>query len=298
MNKTNVTDTGKEKRFIIMDQNTLAIYIHELRNQCLHAQASFNLFNQALNSQQGQAILYSGQMIMMPASQLSSLLWPTRARARSRGEALRKVLQLTEKHPLNDRRLSEIWERSDEKTEEWINNTKGKQVAFDFIGNSSELGDGTTTEDCIYRGFNPATQVYTYRGVGFNLPAVAKAISDIGGRVNSVYRQLFPEQAKAEDEAQKKAMEAQKAAEAAAGQDTPASPAATGVAPATPAQGAAEKKKPAAKKAPAKKAAAKKPAAKKPAAPKATVKKSPAKKPAAKKASTSKPAGKTKSAKK
>ena len=140
-------------------------------------------------------------MILMPASQLSCLLWPTRARARSRGEALRKVLQLGDKHPLNDRRLSEIWERSDEKTEEWISNTRGKQVAFDYIGNPAKLGDGTTTDECIYRGFNPETQVYTYRGVGFNLPAVAKALSDVAGRVNAVYRQMFPEQAKAEDEA-------------------------------------------------------------------------------------------------
>ncbi len=245
-----------------MDQNTLAIYIHELRNQCLHAQASFNLFNQSMQSKQGQAILYSGQMILMPASQLSCLLWPTRARARGRGEALRKVLQLGDKHPLNDRRLSEIWERSDEKTEELIANTRGKQVAFDFIGNPAQLGDGSTTEDCIYRGFNPESQVYTYRGIGFNLPAVAKALSDVAGRVNAVYRQMFPEQAKAEDEAMRRAQEAQQAAQAA---PAPA-----------PAEDATESEKPAAKKAPAKKAAAKKPAAKKPAA----------KKPAAKKAAS------------
>ncbi len=252
--KHRIGDLSKEKRFRIMDQNTLAIYIHELRNQCIHAQASFNLFNQAIQSQQGQAILYSGQMILVPASQISSLLWPTRARARGRGEALRKVLQLGDKHPLNDRRLSEIWERADEKTEEWINATRGKQVAFDFIGDPAKLGDGTTTSDCVYRGFNPESHVYTYRGVGFNLPAVAKAISDVGNRVNAVYRQMFPEQAKAEDEARKKAMEAQQAA--ASKTTAPASPAATGAAPEAPAAPKKAAKKPAAKKPAAKKKAA------------------------------------------
>jgi len=262
-----------------MDQNTLSIYIHELRNQCLHMQASFNLFNQAANAGQGQGVLYGGQMILMPASQISSLLWPTRARARGRGESLRKVLQLTDKHALNDRRLSEIWERSDEKTEEWINKTKGQQIIFDLVGDPATIGDGSATSDSVYRGYNPNNQIFTYRGVGYNLPALAKAVSDVAGRVNAVYRQLFPEQAKAEDEARQQAIAAQQAAEAQ--QNAPAEP----TSPATEAPAPAPKA--AAKKAPAKKAAAKKPAAKKPAA-----KKAPAKKPATKKAPAKKAAAK------
>lgn len=256
-----------------MDNTTLAIYIHELRNQCLHAQASFNLFNQSVQAGQGQGVLYASQMILMPTSQIASLLWPTRARARHRGEALRKVLQLDNKHPLNDRRLSEVWERADEKTEEWIANTKGKQIAFDLVGDPKGLGDGTTTEEAIYRGFNPETRIFTYRGVSFNLPAIANALTDVAGRVNAVYRQMFPDQAKAEDEAleaQRKAIaEQQKAAEEAAKAAEEAK--------------AAEDKPAAKKKAPAKKATAKKPAAKK---------KAPAKKPAAKKAPAKKAASK------
>ena len=276
-----------------MDQNTLSIYIHELRNQCLHLQASFNLFNQAANAGQGQGILYGGQMILMPASQIASLLWPTRARARGRGEALRKVLQLNEKHALNDRRLSEIWERSDEKTEEWVNNTKGKQIIFDLVGDPASVGDGSTTIDCVYRGYNPANQVFTYRGVAFNLTALAKAVSDVAGRVNAVYRQLFPEQAKAEDEARQQAIAAQQAAteqQQAAAAKTPA-PAAEAPKAEAP-KAAAPTKKPAAKKPTAKKPTAKKAAPKKPAAKKPAVKKAPVKKPAAKKAPAKKAAAK------
>ncbi len=180
-----------------MDNNTLAIYIHELRNQCLHTEASFNLFNQAMANKAPAGILYGGQMVLMPGSQIASLLWPTRARARGRGEALRKVLQLPEKHALNDRRLCELWERSDEKMEEWINDTKGQQVVFDFVGDPSQIGDGTTTDACIYRAYNPATKIYWYRGVAYNLQAVANAMTDVAQRVNAVYRQMFPEQAKA-----------------------------------------------------------------------------------------------------
>lgn len=246
-----------------MDNNTLAIYIHELRNQCLHTQASFDLFNQSVMNKAATGVLYGGMMILMPGSQIASILWPTRARSRGRGEALRKALQLPEKHPLNDRRLAELWEHSDEKLEEWIANTKGQQVIFDYVGDPAEVGDGNTPEGSIFRAYNPNTHTYYYRGVGYNLQAVAKAISDVGGRVNAVYRQMFPERAAAEDEARKRAMEAQQAAAQA---QVPA---------AAEAPAPAEAEKPAAKKkaAPKKKAAAKKPAAKKAAPKKAAAKK-------------------------
>ncbi len=259
-----------------MDTNTLAIYIHELRNQCLHTEASFNLFNQAMNSQAGPGVLFASQMILVPASQLAALLWPTRARSRGRGEALRKVLQLQEKHALNDRRLAELWERTDQKTEEWVGATRGQQVVFDFVGDLKTLGDGNTPENCIYRAYSTDTRVFYYQGVGYNLQAIADAISDVAGRVNGVYRQLFPDLAKADDEARAKAQAAQQQA-----------------ASATPAQSSNVEAETQAFQAPAAKApTAKKPAAKKPAPKKAAAKKPVAKKPAAKKPTAKKPAPK------
>lgn len=259
-----------------MDQNTLAIYIHELRNQCLHAEAAFNLFNQAMGNRAGPGVLFASQMVLMPASQIAGLLWPTRARSRGRGDQLRKVLQLQEKHPLNDRRLAELWERTDQKTEEWVGATKGQHVVFDYVGDLKQLGDGNTPESNLYRAFSTGDSVFYYQGVGYNFQAIANAISDVAGRVNQIYRQLFPELAKQEDEERAKALAEQQAA---AAQQAPA-PAAEPAAPAA--------EEPAPKKAPAKKAAAKKPAAKKAPAKKAPAKKATAKKPAAKKASAKK----------
>lgn len=267
-----------------MDTNTLAIYIHELRNQCLHTEASFNLFNQAMTNRAGPGVLFASQMVLMPASQLAALLWPTRARSRSRGESIRKVLQLPEKHPLNDRRLAELWERTDQKTEEWVAATKGKQVVFDYVGDFSQLGDGNTPEECLYRAYNTETRVFYYQGVGYNFQAIANAISDVAGRVNAVYRQLFPELAKQEDEERARMAAAQQEV----AQNTPAAPAP--VAPAEAEKPAEEK--PAAKKPAAKKAAPKKAAAKKAPAKKAPAKKAPAKKPAAKKPAAKKAAAK------
>lgn len=269
-----------------MDTNTLAIYIHELRNQCLHTEAAFNLFNQAMNNRAGPGVLFASQMVLMPSSQLAALLWPTRARSRGRGEALRKVLQLQEKHPLNDRRLAELWERTDQKTEEWVGSTKGEQVVFDYVGDLANLGDGKTPIECLYRAYNTQNRTFYYQGVGYNFQAIADAISDVAGRVNAVYRQLFPDLAKQEDEERAKAQAAQQAAQqqAAAAQTGQTTEQATDAAAPAAAEATAPAKKPAAKKpaakkapakkAPAKKAPAKKPAAKKPAAKKAPAKKS------------------------
>lgn len=263
-----------------MDENTLAIYIHELRNLCQHCQTSFDLFNNAMRNQRSSAILYGGQMVLMPTSQISALLWPSRARSRGRGEKLREILKLPEKHALNDRRLSELWERSDEKIEDWISTTKGDKVAFDYVGNPQQLGEGFKTSG-IYRAYDPNTLIYYYRGVAYNFQALANALMDIGGRVNAVYRQMFPEQAKAEDEMREKYLEAMKKAQ----EEGAAKTAEDG----GEVSGEAEEatKAPAAKPSTAKKATVKKAAAKKPAAKKATEKK-----PAAKKTATKKPAAK------
>lgn len=200
-----------------MDNNTLALYIHELRNQLFHTQGSLNLFNAAVQQQQIQSILYSGQQVLMPVGQVSALLWPSRARARSRGESLRKMLSLPEKHVLNDRRLSEISDRCDEKMDEWIAATRGERVMIDFVGDIQEATDQMGSDlkaEGIYRAFDTKTAVFYYRGVGFNLRAIADAMSDVGQRINVIYGQLFPEQMKAEQEHAKRIEEAQQQAQA------------------------------------------------------------------------------------
>lgn len=273
-----------------MDNNSLAIYVHELRNLLFSIQGSFNLFNGAIQQRQTGTILYGAQLVLSPVGQLSALLWPPRARSRARGEKLRKILQLGDKHALNDRRLTELGERFDEKLDEWVNTTRGNRVIIDYVGDLAQLGEGVEAGN-IYRAYDMNTRVFYFRGVGYNMQSIADAVTDLSGRINAVYRQMFPEQAAAEDEYRrqlaeqiKQQQEAQaKAADEAA--EAPKADAATEEA--KPAE-EAKAKKPAAKKAPAKKAAAKKPAEKKPAAKKTTAKKAPAKKAATKKDSDKK----------
>lgn len=203
-----------------MDNNSLAIYVHELRNLIFNLQGAFNYFNGAMQAQQSAGVLYGGQMVLAPVSQLSQLLWPTRARARSRGEKLRQILQLDEKHVLNDRRVGEIQERGDEKLDEFIAVTKGDRVIVDFVGDITQFGPEFDVNG-IYRAYDPTTKIYYYRGTAYNFQAIATSLQDLGNRINAVYRQMFPEQAKAEDEYRQQLLKQMQEQQAAQGAEAP-----------------------------------------------------------------------------
>lgn len=178
----------------IMDRTTLALLTHELRNQCIYTEAAFHVFNQSLEQQAASGVFYAAQSMLLSASQIGCMLWPPRARAKKRGEDFRKALQLPEKHPLNDKRLLLVWEHADEKFDDWVGHTKGQQIVFDHIGPLSDFGAGPVTENSIYRLYDPTSMLFYFRGDGFKLPAIAKAVADIYSRAHALHRQLIPEQ--------------------------------------------------------------------------------------------------------
>ena len=235
-----------------MDQNTLAIHLNELRNLANNAKASFDIFNQSLEQKAESGILYALHSILWNASQISSVIWPSRARARKRGEDLRSALQIPEKYALNDRRLIEMFEREDEKLDEFITNTKGKKVVFDYIGDLEVLVNEGVEEAGIYRAYDPLKKIVVVRGTSFSLDAIAKALMEVGSRIMEAHAMMFPEQRPAEEAAPQRNEEVNDKVSAETKQKEPAK------------KKSAPKKKPEAKKkTPAKKAAAKKSTAKK-----------------------------------
>ena len=177
-----------------MDKASLAIYIHELRNQCLYTEAAFRVFNQSIQQNINAGAFFAAQSTLLCASQIAALLWPTRARVQKRGEALREVLRLPEKHPLNDRRLSALWEHGDEKLEDWIGKSKGEKIVFDHVGSLEELKNQMTIADGnIFRLYDPTTMTFYYRGDGFKMQGIADSISNIYSKVITVHRQMFPD---------------------------------------------------------------------------------------------------------
>ncbi len=182
-----------------MEQTTLALFIHELRNQCVYTEAAFRVFNQSIEQQISAGVFFAAQATLLSASQISGLLWPLRARARKRGEDLRKALQLPEKHALNDKRLSSIWEHGDEKLEDWIGMTKGQKVVFDHVGTLASVSEIEVPDSNVYRLYDPSTTVFLYRGDGYKMQAIADAITDVYARVTTLHKAMFPEQVASED---------------------------------------------------------------------------------------------------
>ncbi|MCG8507088.1 MAG: hypothetical protein MI755_20955 [Sphingomonadales bacterium] len=181
-----------------MDANTFAILIHELRNQCSFYETAVRLFNQSLQQNAPGSAFFAAQSALTSASHIANILWPTRARATKRGETLRDVLKLDGNHALNDKRLQTLWEHADERLDDWIQQTKGEKIAFDFIGPKAQLPSGATSDLNLYRLYDPQQLVFYYRGKAFHFQGLSSAVADVASRVLSAHKQLFPDQHKEE----------------------------------------------------------------------------------------------------
>ena len=177
-----------------MDNNTLALYIHELRNQCMFTEGAMGLFNQSLEKQAKVGAFLAAQALLTSASQVARLLWPVRAKARRRGEQLRQVLGLGEDHPLNQRQLLALWDHADERMEDWLARTKGQYIVFDFIGPKAQLPDTSVADSNIFRLFDPESRQFLYRGESYDLQAVLGGVADVSQRVNQIHDQFFPKE--------------------------------------------------------------------------------------------------------
>lgn len=183
-----------------MDVNSFIIYLHELRNQCLYTQAALQVFNQSIQQNSSTGVLFAGQAVLTAASHVAAILWPTRARARRRGEVLREKLRLPEEHAMADRRFVELWEHADEKLDEFVKSTKGERVLFDYVGSPGSVNLPGLRENGVYRMYDTDNRIFTFRGVGYNLVNLSKAIEEIGRRAEALHRQIM-EQIKAQMDA-------------------------------------------------------------------------------------------------
>ncbi len=175
-----------------MDANTFALYIHELRNQCMYTEAALGLFNQSMEKQSSTGAFFAAQSFLTSAAHIARLLWPVRKKAQQRGATLRAALSLPDKFPLADDRLRNLWDYSDEKTDDWINTSKEQVIAFDFMGPKHALGDKQPEDKHIYRLFDPEKMHFYYRGEVFNLQEIASQVAAVAAQINKAHDQLFP----------------------------------------------------------------------------------------------------------
>lgn len=173
-----------------MDDATLAAYLQELGAQCDFARTALEIFNQSGQQSAHGGVLFAAQAAVTATGQVAALLWPARARARRRGEALREVLGLPEKHPFNDRRFSELLDHSDDQVDRWLSQHRTGRAVFDVVTPVDQIAIPGLTEADLYRVVDPKTGVFYYRGVGYNLDALAKTLGDVRRRVSQAAADL------------------------------------------------------------------------------------------------------------
>ncbi|MGF1607508.1 MAG: hypothetical protein ACFB22_14345 [Rhodothalassiaceae bacterium] len=173
-----------------MDQSAVALYLHEVIAQSQFTNAALTVFNQSAEQQAGVGILFAAQAALTSASHIGNILWPTRARHRRRGEVLRNLLDLPEKHAFADRRFAELWDNADQKLEDWIDANKSGRAVVDVIAPLDQLGVDGLEESHLLRAYDPQSRIFYYRGIGYNLQTLAKNIGDIGARASQAAAKL------------------------------------------------------------------------------------------------------------
>lgn len=183
-----------------MDLNILGLHIHELRNQCKYLEASVGILNQSLENEAPVGVFFALQSIMTSASHVARLIWAPRKKGKERAEGLRKMMELPDKHPLNNENILTLLEFSDEANDQWVAQSKNQYILYDYIGDIAKSEHKDVETKNIFRAFDVETKTYCYRGNGFNMEALLGAISDVSRRINHVHSRMFPDQWKGLDE--------------------------------------------------------------------------------------------------
>ncbi len=177
-----------------MDLNKIGLNIHEIRNQFTYIEGNVGILNQALENNSSQGVFMALQSIFVSAMQISRTLWAPRKKGKARAAELRKFLGIPEEHSLNNKEIQTLFDFCDEANEEWIKNTAGKYILFDYIGDLAASKHKDTPIENIFRSFDTKGKIYVYRGVGFQMDAVMTSLRGISDAVNKAHYHLFPDQ--------------------------------------------------------------------------------------------------------
>ena len=197
----------------MMDSTTASIYVHELRNQCGYVQASLEMFNQAMEKGAIIGILYSAQNMLMHSAMVARTLFPVRHRSAKHAEALREMLQIDDKHPLNNKQLQKVWDFPEDRMEDWIEGSRDRFILMDYVGPFGMVDD-KKVEDMrasdVFRQVDPETLNFVFRGDVFALQGIAHAVADINERVKQIHKAMFPEASESTGTLDRKTLEESK----------------------------------------------------------------------------------------
>jgi len=116
------------------------------------------------------------QLILVAAANVSKILWP-RKKYESRGEILRKLLNVNQNNLLSDRKFRNHFEHYDERIENWFNE-QPSAVYRDLEINPFKSIWGIPDHN-KNRAYDPLKQTITFRGELLDLGAVLNELEEI-----------------------------------------------------------------------------------------------------------------------
>lgn len=170
-----------------MDNFILNVFVDEIITQCEFAQMAMTdlqlALRRTLSLRRGftRRVFFSAHAFLAAVANISKIFWPpsdkqdkkTDARAKTRGKELRKVLLVTSKSPIKDRRFRNHFEHYDARLDEWAASSKDKIYVDMNIGVRAITGP----EPIDYmRNLDPKTLMLTFRGETYDLLATNDAV--------------------------------------------------------------------------------------------------------------------------
>ena len=124
------------------------------------------------------------QSILIAAGNVSKILWPPRKKSAPRGAMLRELLDVDDSNPLSERNFRNHFEHYDERIEDWLA-SKNSAIYVD-----SNIGPPTgflrQFPENLHRGYDPSTQILTFRGESMSLESILRALDEIRQKCRSI----------------------------------------------------------------------------------------------------------------
>lgn len=180
-----------------MDDFLAKIYLEQAKQECERCFFSIDKMNAILRNEIKDNFFQYAHDLIHHAAAVSRIFWPpggrnkqSTKRAHRRGQALRDMLSLQSGHAVQNRSLRDHYEHFDERLDDWAENSKYRNIVQRLIGPKTSIGGNAIEDSDIIDHFDPATNVFGFRGEHYNIQLLATGLNDIYQKVKTKIEEI------------------------------------------------------------------------------------------------------------
>ena len=184
----------------VLEKFVLGIFVEEIINQCEFALMSWEYLQECLmkigdnNLYGNNRIFLHIQAFLVAVANISKILFPNKKFA-SRGEELRKVLQVPENSPVENKKFRNDFEHYDERIESWAISSERKIISdMNISYNGFSAISNLDPTDCM-RNLDilgdRENLTLTFHGESNNLTITMHAVKELHERAKKLRPDLF-----------------------------------------------------------------------------------------------------------